>query len=208
VAVELPAARAGLLTQAAFLAARARPDKDSVVARGLSIAATMLCATNPDAPPAALKGQIEAANTQLADKTEREKSEYRLSQPTCNACHRNFDAYGLVLQHFDLIGAYRSADELGRPIDASAKLPDDVGGATVHDAAEMARELGSGGAFTTCMTRNLLKYALAEGNVNRDDCAVQHVSQKVLGEARTFSNLVREIAMSEALGMRAVGATP
>jgi hypothetical protein len=168
----------------------------------------MLCATNPDAPPAALKGQIEAANTQLADKTEREKSEYRLSQPTCNACHRNFDAYGLVLQHFDLIGAYRSADELGRPIDASAKLPDDVGGKLVLDAADMARELASGGTFTTCMTRNLLKYALAEGNVNRDDCAVQHVSRKVLGEARTFSSLVRAISMSEALGVRAAGATP
>ncbi len=202
VAVELPATRAGLLTQAGFLTARARPDKDSVVGRGLLVAATMLCASNPAEPPDALKDQISAATTQLADKTEREKSEYRLSQPSCGVCHRNFDAYGLVLENFDLIGAYRSVDELGRPIDASAALPADVGGSSVEDAPAMARALTASGAFTTCMTRNLMKYAMAEGNVNRDDCAVRDVSQKVLQQPSTFSSVIREIALSKTLGVR------
>lgn len=208
VAVELPATRAGLLTQAGFLTARARPDKDSVVGRGLLVAATMLCASNPAAPPDALKDQIAAATTELADKTEREKSEYRLNQPTCGVCHRNFDAYGLVLQNFDLLGGYRSVDDQGRPIDASATLPAELGGAVVKDAADMARAVTLSGTFTTCMTRNLLKYALAEGNVDRDDCAVQNVSQKVLAQPRTFASLVREIALSQTLGMRRAQVSP
>ena len=208
VPVELPASRAGLLTQAGFLAARARPDKDSVVGRGLLVAATMLCAQNPDQPPDGLKDQIAAVSTQLADKTEREKSEYRLAQANCGICHRNFDAYGLVLQNFDLIGAYRSTDELGRPIDASATLPADAGGELTPDAAGLGRALASSGAFTTCMTRNLMKYALAEGNVNRDDCAVQEVSRKVLAGPRTFASLVREIAVSKTFGNRSAEVQP
>jgi hypothetical protein len=208
VAIELPAARAGLLTQAGFLTARARPDKDSVVGRGLMVAATMLCASNPDEPPDSLQDQISAATTQLADKTEREKADYRLSQPTCAVCHRNFDAYGLVLENFGLIGAYRAVDELGRPIDASAVLPAEVGGANVEDAPAMARALTASGAFTTCMTRNLLKYAIAEGNVNRDDCAVRNVSQKVLQQPATFASLIREIALSQTLGMRRAQVLP
>src|SRR6185369_15332215 len=126
VPVELPDTRAGLLTQAGFLSARARPDRDSVVGRGLLITATMLCANNPAGPPDALAGQIAAAMAMLADKTEREKSLYRQTTSPCNGCHANFDAYGLVLENFDLIGRYRTVDEQGRPIDASATLPADV----------------------------------------------------------------------------------
>src|SRR6185436_15475128 len=48
--VDLPADRAGLLTQAGFLTSKARPDKDSVVARGLLINGTLLCAQNPPFP--------------------------------------------------------------------------------------------------------------------------------------------------------------
>jgi hypothetical protein len=203
VSVELPATRAGLLSQAGFLTARARPDKDSVVARGLLIAATMLCSSNPDAPPEELKEQIAAAEETLADKTEREKSEHRLTQPSCGVCHRNFDAYGLVLENFDLIGQYRAADAQGRAIDASVTLPSEVGGAVVSGVAEMGEALSASGVFTTCLTRNLMKYALAEGNVNRDDCAVQHVSQKALSGAATFPDLVREIALSKTFGSRA-----
>jgi hypothetical protein len=203
VSVELPATRAGLLSQAGFLTARARPDKDSVVARGLLIAATMLCASNPDAPPEGLKDEIAAAEEELADKTEREKSEHRVTEPSCGVCHGNFDAYGLVLENFDLIGQYRPVDAQGRAIDASVTLPADVGGALVNGVAEMGRALSASGVFTTCLTRNLMKYALAEGNVNRDDCAVQHVSQRVLSGKASFPDLVREIALSKTFGTRA-----
>jgi hypothetical protein len=172
------------------------------------VAATMLCASNPDSPPDGLKDQISAATTQLADKTEREKADYRLSQPTCAVCHRNFDAYGLVLENFDLIGGYRSVDDQGRTIDASTALPTEVGGSSVKDAPEMARALTASGAFTTCMTRNLMKYAMAEGNVNRDDCAVRSVSQKVLQQPSTFSSIIREIALSQTLGVRRAPVVP
>ena len=69
------------------------------------------------------------------DKTEREKADYRLSQPTCAACHRNFDAYGLVLDNFGLIGAYRAVLVEGR-------LPDPAGLAVVAIVAALLLWLG------------------------------------------------------------------
>jgi Protein of unknown function (DUF1592)/Protein of unknown function (DUF1588)/Protein of unknown function (DUF1595)/Protein of unknown function (DUF1585) len=201
VPVDLPESRTGLLTQAGFLSSRARPDKDSVVGRGLFITATVLCATNP-AFPDELKAQIDAVVASITDKSEREKSMVRQTTPPCSACHSNFDPYGLVLEHYDLIGRYRDVDEQGRAIDASATLPKDVGGGTVSGVVELARRLTDNGAFGVCMTRNLLKYALADGDVGRDDCAVQKLAATVRAGDRSFSSLLREIAVSDTMTRR------
>jgi Protein of unknown function (DUF1592)/Protein of unknown function (DUF1588)/Protein of unknown function (DUF1595)/Protein of unknown function (DUF1585) len=200
--VDLPAERAGLLTQAGFLSSRARPDKDSVVGRGLLLSSTMLCASNPAAPPDGLKDQIAAVTTMLADKTEREQSEFRQTTAPCSACHVNFDAYGLVLQNFDLIGRYRGADDLGRPIDPSTTLPQAIGGAHVSGVVELADTITRSGAFATCMARNLMKYALADGNVDRDSCAVRAVDEALAGGDGSFRSMLREIVASQTLTLR------
>jgi hypothetical protein len=206
--VELPAVRSGLLTQAGFLTARARPDTDSVVSRALMISSTLLCQNNPPAPPAALAEEIASVREAFADRSERELSEYRTSTVPCNGCHSTFDAFGLVLQNFDLIGRYRTVDSGGRPIDASATLPATAGGAEVQDAVEFAREVAENGTFAACMTRNMMKYALAEGNVQMNDCAVRNVAERVLAGDGSFSSLVREIATSKTFLVRASGGTP
>jgi PAS domain-containing protein len=208
VEVELPATRSGLLTQAGFLTARARPDTDSVVSRALMISSTLLCQNNPSAPPAALAEEIESVRQAFADKSERELSEYRTSTAPCSGCHATFDAFGLVLQNFDLIGRYRTVDTGGRPIDASATLPASAGGAEVRDAVEFARALADNGTFAACMTRNLMKYALAEGNLQMNDCAVRNVAERFLAGDGSFSSLIREIVTSKTFLVRASGGTP
>jgi len=202
VPVQLPETRAGLLTQLGFLTSRARPDAGSVVARGLVVASTILCADTPAAPPTTLSDQIAAATTMLADKTEREKSLYRQTTPPCSACHTTFDPYGLVLENFDLIGRYRTADDQGRPIDSSATLPADVGGGQTTNAVDFAQRVTANGVFASCVARNLMKFALADGNVERGDCAVQAVTQRTLAADKTFATMLREIAASQTLAMR------
>jgi hypothetical protein len=208
VPADLPVTRAGLLTQAGFLSARARTDKDSVVARGLLVLSTMLCSTVPP-PPDTLKDAIAAATTTLADKSERDKSAFRTMTSPCLNCHQNFDQYGLVLENFDVIGRYRTVDEANRPIDASGKLPADAGGVQVQNVADFAAQIASNGAFATCMTRNVMRYALADvtnSNVEKADCAVQAVSKKYLaGSDQSFGGLVREVALSKTLALRSGG---
>ena len=202
VPVQLPATRAGLLTNLGFLTARARTDTSSVVARGLMVASTILCASPPAAPPAALADQIAAVTTMLADKTERERSVYRQTTAPCSVCHTAFDPYGLVLENYDVIGRYRTADDQGRPIDASATLPADVGGGAVTNAVDFAQKVTASGVFAACVARNLMKFALADGNVDRGDCAVQAVTARFLGGDKTFAAMLREIAASQTLAMR------
>ena len=202
VPVQLPDVRAGLLTQLGFLTSRARTDASSVVARGLAVGSTILCASNPPAPPQTLTDQIATVTTMLANSSEREKSLYRQTTAPCSVCHTTFDPYGLVIENFDLIGRYRLVDDQQRPIDASTTLPSDAGGGQVKTAVEFAERVTSNGVFASCVARNLMKFALADGNVERGDCAVQAVTQKFLAGDKTFAALLREIAASQTLAMR------
>jgi hypothetical protein len=210
--VELPDNRAGILTQSGFLTARSRPDQPSVVGRGLLVNSALLCAVNPPFP-ANLTEQIAAANTMLAEETERKKSEYRTSTPPCNGCHLSFDAYGLALGNFDSIGRFTTADAKGRPIDASVTLPANAGGAQVKSAAELAQTLATGEAFSTCMAKNLMLYALAEipttetttASVTVSGCATKAIAHTFKDTGKTFNDLIAQVAVSNTLGQRSAG---
>jgi hypothetical protein len=207
--VDLPDARAGLLTQLGYLTARSRPDSASVVGRGLAVNAELLCGENPPFPvglPDAVRNVPNFANA-----TEREKSEYRTTTQPCAPCHVLFDAYGLALENFDLLGRYVTRDSQGRPIDARVTLPPLAGGQDVQSAAEMARALAARPAFRACMTKNLMAYALAEfpsdsasaPSLTTNGCAPRAVADKLAWPGATFSELVTGIASSDTLRLRA-----
>jgi hypothetical protein len=216
--VTLPDDRAGLLTLSPFLLAGARPTGGSPVARGLAVNGSIACQVNPPFPEA--DPDVTAAIAGLADQSEREKAEYRASVAKCAVCHRQFDAFGMVLEPYDAVGRFRTEDLAGRPIDArwtTTTLPQSVGGAMVTGAAEAARALAASGALDRCMAMNFINYALTEvsrGGANNTDlsrgpqtgsCAVQAVMDSFAATDRSFASLMREIAASDALALRSRG---
>jgi hypothetical protein len=209
VPVELPATRAGILTMPGFLVARARPKAGSVVGRGLLVNEAFLCVPNPVFPDA-LGPTIEAASAMLQGKPEKEKAAYRATTKPCNTCHTSFDPYGLTLENFDTIGQYRTVDEMNRAIDASAALPPVAGGACVKNAPELADAVAKSGAFVNCLAKNVLAYALAEvsDGVATESCAIKAVVDRFNASDGTFTSLVRELAVSQALSVRAPGGAP
>jgi hypothetical protein len=203
---DLPANRSGMLTQAAFLTSKARPNVPSVVGRGLTVNKSVVCQVNP-AFPDSLKTQIDAVVATLADKTEREKAEYRANNGPCNGCHPHFDPFGLALQNYDILGKFTTTDPEGRPIDPSVTLPDAAGGGAARDAVEMAKKLADSGSFEVCMSKNLLVFAMAEGtDISADSCATQAVAANFKTSGRTFGDLVQEIAVSKGFTTRTAGA--
>jgi hypothetical protein len=204
--VELPATRGGLLTQVAFLASRSRPDgDDSVVGRGLAINASLLCATNPPFPddPTIVEDVMKRPGHSASA---REQAEYRSDTEPCGDCHRLFDAYGLSLHTYDLIGRYRTTDAQGRQIDASVTLPANAGGGLAKDAIDMARQIADSPAFTSCVAKNIFNWALAEGAyVTPSSCSTQSVVAGFEASEKTFSDLLREIAVSEGFTRRLAG---
>jgi hypothetical protein len=205
--VELPTTRSGILTQLGFLTSRARPNVGSVVGRGLAVNQMFLCVENPAFPtdPDIVR-QVEEAMATQANASEREKVDFRAMNGVCAGCHTAFDAWGLGLENYDLIGKYRTTDSQNRPIDPTVKLPDEAGGATVTSAPEMAAALATSGVFARCMAKNLLTFALAEpGGPTMDSCATQAVANRFAMNGQNFSDLVREVALSSTLAIRKPG---
>ena len=206
--VELPATRAGVLTQAAFLTSKARPNVPSVVGRGLIVNKTIVCQENP-AFPEDLKTQIDAANAALdaMNATERERAQYRANNTPCSGCHPNFDPYGVALLNYDVLGKFVTSDSAGRPIDASITLPRASGGQTAHDAIDMAGKIDASGSFSVCMSKNLLTYAMAEGSaIFTNSCSTQAIANSFNAGDRTFASLVQYVATSQAFTTRTAGA--
>ncbi len=217
VTIDMPATRSGILTLPAMLTLRSSPDRQSVVRRGLLVNAAFLCAENPEFPAddMALQDEIAAVTMAQADATQRERAAYRAMTPRCTGCHSLFDAYGLALENYDLIGKYRTTEltpvsKTSKPIDASATLPDNAGGVTIMNAVELASALAGTNAFSSCMAVNLIGFALAEGAaVKPDSCATQGIITRFNATSgKTFTDLVREVAVSNTLAARLAGGAP
>jgi hypothetical protein len=194
--------RSGLLTNAGFLTAHATVDGQSMLApRGLLVDTVLLCMPDPGADA-----------RRLADaQTGQQQVALRAAQPACNSCHAQFDPYGLALENYDDIGRYRTIDGEGRPIDAQTTLPAAVGGGAVANAVELAQELAANPAFTNCMARALLQYALVDPGTSVDvplppqqtGCATADVVQRYQrAGGGGFGDLVRATAASPAFALR------
>ncbi|HTU57208.1 MAG TPA: DUF1588 domain-containing protein, partial [Polyangiales bacterium] len=207
VQVELPATRAGILTQVAFLASNSRPDVPSVVARGLVVNKALLCSIDPPFPEdEATLAAIADSKKLLENANERARAEYRAKTAPCLACHRNFDAYGLALDTYDLIGRFRTMDPEGRPIDPSVMLPASLGGVNASDAVDMQAKIAASPGFTSCVAKNMLNWALAEGSqLTPTSCSTQNVVSGFEKTDKSFSALLREIAVSPAFTQRNAG---
>jgi hypothetical protein len=181
--VMLPEDRRGLLTLSPFLTSRTRPEGASVVGRGLAVNAALVCSQNPAFPE-----NDPTVTSKIAEQegwTEKQKADFRADpmNSACAGCHAQFDAMGMVLEHYDAVGRYRTTDLENNPIDqawTTSNLPEDfnIDGngdgvpeqiVAVSSPAELATALlrddplrGNSNALTRCMAMNLINFALAD----------------------------------------------
>jgi hypothetical protein len=178
--------RSGLLTNASFLTTRYRTTGVSLVPRGLAVKALFTCmSTGPetlDSTTMPIFSQAAALSTQTAQ----QQVAFRQQHVECSSCHASFDPYGLVLDAYDVVGRYRTVDDLGRPVDTHATLPLELGGGTVENAIEVADVLAKSDAFTNCMASSMLRYALLDASVElplpsaqQKGCAVAGVAHEL-----------------------------
>lgn len=199
VEVELPAnQRAGLLTQASLLTARARTDNTSVVARGLFVRSALLCLPRPPPPPEAVIAQVEALLA--ADMTERERADFRAATSPCKNCHSTIDGFGLMLENYDPIGRFRE-DLEGEPIDPEVDLGT-LGYPGVFDGAvDFATTAAEDPQFTACLARHLAVYATGEDGLATRDCELEAFADAAPGEM-SLPEIVASLARSPLLTTR------
>src|SRR6185369_4350505 len=122
-------------------------------------------------------------------------------------CHLNFDAYGLALDNYDAIGRFRTMDPQGRPIDASVTLPSNAGGGLAQDTIDMETQVANAPGFASCVAKNMLNWALAEGSaLTPGSCPATAVAVNFNSGDKSFSTLLREVAVSDAFMNRNAGA--
>jgi hypothetical protein len=198
VEVTLPAEeRAGLLTHASVMSARSRTDVTSVVSRGIFVRGDLLCLPKlalPDGNPE-LQEEITAQNDDRT-LTEKEKAEVRAMNPTCGACHSQFDALGLPLEYYDPIGRYvAQADDTTVDLSQIGML--EPGTPTASNGVELAQALAAAPQFKSCMTRHMMSYGLGSDELLATSCEVQAAADG-LPTPTTMSDILRAVTSSPA----------
>ena len=205
--------RAGMLTNAGFLTTRARAGGVAIVPRGLGVKGLFTCVETPPPPDSPEQpGIIIDLVGNLDTQTAQEQVARRAAAPQCGTCHASFDPYGLVLDWYDVVGRYRTRDDLGKPVDGHTKLPPEVGGAEIDTAVELADVLSKSDVFTNCMAKSVLHDALVGAAVElplpshqKAGCAAAGVADSLRrSEGRSFTDLFRAAATSPAFVLRTV----
>ena len=190
--------RGGLLGHGGLLALTSYPTRTSPVLRGKWLLDTILGAPPPSPPPdvpALPEGGDGGRSTSVRERLERHRQ-----APACATCHASIDPPGFALEQYDGLGAWRTADEFGNPIDAAATLPS---GRTVEGMAGLrAWLLERPEQFAGTVTEKLLSYALGRGLEHHDRPTVRAVVRAAAADDYRWSALVAGVAKSPAFLMR------
>ena len=190
--------RGGLLGHGGLLALTSYPTRTSPVLRGKWLLDTILGAPPPSPPadvPALPEGGEGGRTTSVRERLERHRQ-----APACATCHASIDPPGFALEQFDGLGAWRTTDEFGNPIDATATMPN---GRTVAGMAGLrALLLERPEQFAGTVTEKLLSYALGRGIEHVDRPTVRAVVRDAAADDYRWSALIAGIVKSPAFLMR------
>jgi hypothetical protein len=184
--------RGGLLAEGALLATTSYPDRTSPVLRGKWLLNNIFGLTIPPPPPGVDMNLNTKPGARPASIRER-LAEHR-KDPSCNSCHSMIDPLGFALENFDVIGAWRSVDESGNPVDATGTT---VGGATIEGLPGLRRFLlEQPEQFPRTVTEKLLSYAIGRPLEYTDRPVVRQIVRDAAEQQYRWSSIVLGIVKS------------
>jgi hypothetical protein len=187
-----PAERAGLLTQASFLAIHANENQSSPIRRGAFVREHLLCQSLPEAPDAFAPPELRPGTTT------RERFAQQTSDSACAPCHRLMNPIGFGLERYDGIGGFRSAEN-GRSIDDSGDLIEaaDVSGA-FKGGPDLATRLARSELVKSCVAQTWLRAAIARKEESADACTLATIQSAFASSGHDIRKLLLEIVGSDA----------
>jgi hypothetical protein len=194
-----PDQRGGLLGHGSILATTSYPERTSPVLRGKWLLDNLFN-TPPPPPPPGVDTTLPEPKPGEMPRTIRERLAQHRTNPVCASCHSAIDPVGFALEHFDVIGGWRTADEGGRPVDATGTT---VSGASVNGLSGLRTLLlARDGQFPATVTEKLLAYAVGRRAEYYDRPAVRRIVRDAAAGDYTWSALVMGIVKSPAFQMR------
>ncbi|MEM7153377.1 MAG: DUF1592 domain-containing protein [Myxococcota bacterium] len=196
--VELPAGeRAGLLTQASFLAVHAHSNQSGPIQRGVTVRANLLC-TQPPPPPPDLNVIPPDPDPNA---TTRELFEQHTADPACSGCHVLIDGIGLGFEGYDGLGAFRT-EENGFDVDQSGSLVGtDVDG-EFDGVVELAGMLANSQDVRQCVTRQWFRYAFGRIETDEDTCSIESLDEHFEASNHDIRQLLIALVQTDAFRYR------
>jgi hypothetical protein len=182
--------RGGVLGRSLFLMVNSHATSTSPTLRGKFIRTRLLCESIPSPPPGATADLTEHEGD--APTTLRQRLETMHAQGGCATCHSRMDPLGFALEHFDVYGRHRDAEENGLPIDSTATLD----GVAVDGADELGAAIARHPELGPCMTRQMFRYALGRTEYEDEEAELASLAQQFAEDGYELPALARAIARS------------
>jgi len=192
-----PTERAGILTQAGFIAAHTTDSSSAGVHRGLAIRERFFCQSLPPPPPI---DTIIAPNPMLSS---RQKLEAKTSPDECQACHQLMNPVGFTLEHYDAIGAFRTMDG-AHPVDASGYIIDTDIVDPIDGALELITALTASDDVKQCLTRQWLRFALARPTEAADESSAEEAYAAYEASGGDLRELIIAVTTTSAFRYRGI----
>jgi hypothetical protein len=152
-------------------------------------------------PPPGVDTSLPETKAGAVPPTIRERLAAHRQSPVCGSCHSVIDPPGFALENFDAIGGWRTVDESGRPVDASATLANGEGVQGLSGLRALLLEDPS--RFPGTLTEKLLAYALGRRLEYYDRPAVRKIVRDAAANDYRWSALILGIVNSPSFLMRA-----
>jgi hypothetical protein len=194
--VELPAARAGVLTRLGHLANKAHDADTSPTHRGKLVRQRLLCMAVAMAPPdvVAMVPPPDMNNR----KTFRQRLEERTATARCQGCHQLMDPFGFPFEAFDSLGRPRTMDN-GLPVDSTGTYDPIFGRQERYQGAQdFAALLHDDVRFTQCMTTTLLRQATGRFEAESEARVLRDAHEQWKRGGFRYGELVLAIVTSDA----------
>jgi hypothetical protein len=162
-----PAQRAGILTQATFMTAKADASESHPIKRGDSILRRLFC-IELKAP---MNINIPPLPEPQPGQTTRERVSMHSMSP-CASCHVLIDPVGFAFENYDAIGVYRTTEE-GKPVDASGDAS--VGSASFKfkNAVEFVGQMAKSKDVQDCMGTQWMRYVMKRRELPTEEASRQ-----------------------------------
>jgi hypothetical protein len=195
--VALPAGRAGLLTQASFLALQSHPSQNSPTHRGKFIRERLLCMPIPAPPPSVSTTLPETPpGTQ---RTLRQRLEVHMQSVSCSGCHQVMDPLGFAFEGFDATGRAQALDD-GLPIDTSGAF--DEHGA-FSDAAGLAQQLHDDPRVMACLLKQVYRQGVGHVDLASEGRSLAAAEEAFAASGYRYQALLEALVVSDAFRLGA-----
>ena len=196
--------RAGLTTQAAWLAQHSYPERDNPVARGYFVADRLLCVNVPDPEPG-FEPEFPEEDLNAPPKSTREVLLTIHQEGECEDCHKFFDGYGFAFGHYDQVGKWRDVETIrgyDLEIDASGSFyaTDYIQG-DFDGAVDLAQQMAASEEVARCVTKQWFRYTHGREPSRREAC-IQEEAYQVLASGGSMRDMILKVATSPSFQYR------